>query len=131
MTFRYNGDGLRLVDITPRQSPPQPSDDLEGEPPGAAIVLEMRTRDGDITFRRLLNDPIPQTLEARSPERGLWRVDHAPPTGSFSVVVPPPERGASVVVSAGPAARLEQPGFRAGPGTARWRELLRTSAERP
>lgn len=131
MTFRYDDDGLRLVDLTPRRSPPQPSDERVGEPPAAAIVLELRTLSGTVSFRRLLHDPIPQTLEARSAQRGLWRVPYVSPSGTFSVVVPAPESGAIVVVSAGPAVRLEQPGLRAGPGPARWRELLRTSAERP
>lgn len=129
LTFRYDADGLRLAARTPRRSPPPPSQPVDPEPPHEAIVLELRSAAGEVRYRSFLVDPIPQTLEVGSGEGGLRRVVHAPPSGSFSAVVPPPQGGALVVVSAGPAVRLAQPGLQAGPG--RWRELLRTSAERP
>lgn len=131
LTFRYDADGLRLVARTPRGTPPPPTEPIEAAPPASAIVLELRSPDDQVRYRRFLVDPIPQTLEAGTREGGLRRVEHTRPSGSFTAVVPPPETGAVVVVSAGPAVRFAQPALRAAPGAARWRELLRTSAERP
>jgi hypothetical protein len=131
LTFRYGDDGLRLVARTPRRSPAPPTEPLDADPPPGAIVLDLRSASGDVRYRHFLVDPIPQTIEAGTGQGGFRRVAHAPPSGSFTAVVPPPEKDAVVVVSAGPAVRFAQPGLRAAPGPAQWRELLRTSAERP
>ena len=131
LTFHYDEHGLRLAARTPRRSPPPPTEPVNGEPPNGAIVLDLRSAAGEVRYRRFLIDPIPQTIETGTGEGGLRRIAHAPPSGSFTAVVPPPETGALLVVSVGPAVRLAQPALHAGPGPARWRELLRTSAERP
>jgi hypothetical protein len=126
LTFRYDDDGLHLVARTPRGTPPPPSEPVSAEPPPGAIVLELRAATGEVRYRRFLIDPIPQTLEAGTPDGGFQRFDHAKPSGSFSAVVPTPEDGAIIVVSVGPAVRFAQPGLRPEPGPAHWRELLRT-----
>jgi hypothetical protein len=131
LTFRYDDDGVRLFARTPRGTPPPPTEPVSAEPPPGAIVLELRSATGEVRYRCFLVDPIPQTIEAGTAEGGFLRVAHAPPSGSFTAVVPPPEEGTVVVVSAGPAVHFAQPGLRAGPGPAKWRELLRTSARRP
>jgi hypothetical protein len=131
LTFRYDDDGLRLVARTPRGTPPPPTEPVSAAPPAGAVVLELRSATDEVRYRRFLIDPIPQTLEAGAPEGGFRRVAYATPSGSFTAVVPPPEEGTVIVVSAGPAVRFAQPGMRAEPGPARWRELLRTSARRP
>jgi hypothetical protein len=130
LTFRWDDDGLRLFSRTQRRSPAPPSEPLTEPPPGA-ITLELRSRTGEVRYRRFLPDPIPQTLEAADDEGRLQRIPFAAPSGSFSAVVVPPEPGEVVVVSAGPAVRFAQPGLRGAPGTSAWRELLVTSAERP
>ncbi len=130
LTFRYDDDGLRLFSRTLRRSPAPPSEALT-EPPHGAITLELHSRTGEVRYRRFLIDPIPQTLETVGDQGRLRRVPFAPPTGSFSAVVASPEPGDVVVVSAGPAVRFAQPGLRAVSGPPAWRELLRTSAERP
>jgi len=130
LTFRYDDDGLRLFSRTSRRSPAPPSEPLTEPPPGA-ITLELRSRAGDVRYRRFLVDPVPQTVEAVDDQGRLHRIPFAPASGSFSAVVVVPQRGDVVVVSAGPAVRFAQPGLQPGPGPAAWRELLVTSAERP
>jgi hypothetical protein len=131
LTFRYDDRGLRLAARTPRRSPAPPTEQLDAEPPPGAIVLELRSSTDAVRYRRFLVDPIPQTLEAGTAQGGLRRFAHAPPSGSFTAVVPAPEPGELVVISAGPAVRFAQPGLQPGPGAPRWRDLVRTSAERP
>ena len=97
LTFRYDDDRVRLAARTPRRSPPPPSEPAGAQPPPRALVLELRSAAGEVRYRRFLIDPMPS---------------HPPRAGSFSAVVPPPDEGAQVVVSAGA-------------------QLLRTSAERP
>jgi hypothetical protein len=130
LTFRFDDRGLRLFSRTPRRSPAPPSEALT-EPPPRAITLELRSRTGEVRYRRFLVDPIPQTLETVDDQGRLGRVPFAPLTGSFSAVVVVPEPGDVVVVSAGPAVRFAQPGLQPAPGPRAWRELLVTSAERP
>lgn len=127
LTFHYDDDGLRLFSRTPRRSPAPPSEPLTEPPPGA-ITLELRSRTGEVRYRRFLVNPIPQTLEADAGEGRLRRIPFAAPSGAFSAVVAPPKAGEVVVVSAGPAVHFAQPGLR---GPAEWRELLVTSAEHP
>ena len=130
LTFRWDGDGVRLSSRTPRRSPAPPSEPLTEPPPGA-ITLELRSPAGEVRYRRFLPEPIPQTLETADDEGRLRRIPFAAPSGSFTAVVVPPRSGEVIVVSAGPAVRFAQPGLGGTPGIRGWRELLVTSAERP
>ena len=123
LTFRYDDAGLRLVDRTPRRSPAPPTEQLDRDAPPGAIVLELRSARDEVRYRQSLVDPIPQSLEAGVGDGTFQRVNHARSSGGFSVVVPAPERGSVVVVSAGPAVVLAQPGLRAVSRPGRWREL--------
>ena len=130
LVFGYDERGVRLLSRTPRGSPAPPSAALTEPPPGA-ITLELRSRSGEVRYRRFLLEPIRQTLETVGDQGRLRRIPFAPPSGAFSAVVIPPAPGDVVVVSAGPAVRFAQPALRPRPGPPAWRELLNTSAERP
>ena len=127
LTFAYDDEGLRLVDRTRRLGVAPPTAPLDRDPPPAAVVVEVRAEGGGALYRTLLADPIPQSLESFDPEAGLRRHAHAPPSGGFSAVVPAPEDATEVVVWAGPAVTLAQPGLvkRAGRGRELLRERLR------
>jgi hypothetical protein len=130
LTFAYDDAGLRLASRSPRRKPPPPGAPLDREPPPNAAVVELRSRDGEVRYRQVLTDPVPQSLEALDPDGRLRRVAYAQPTGAFSVVVPRPAGAAVVVVLAGPRLELAQPGLAAPPGVPhRWRELARVTLE--
>lgn len=130
LVFTYADDGLRLAGVTPRRKPAPRSDDTVEQPPANAISVSVRLRDGSVVYRRLMSDPIPQSVEVI--EAGtIRRLPWAPERGAFAVVVPALDQPAEVVVDAGPAVDLEQPALRAvAAGPARRRELGRFALPR-
>jgi hypothetical protein len=101
LTFRYDAHGLRLFSRTPRGSLARPSEPLTEPPPGA-ITLELRSRTGEVRYRRFLIDPITQTLETLDDLGRLRRIPFAPPSGSFSAVAIPRHRTMSSSCLRGP-----------------------------
>lgn len=129
LTFRYDDDGIRLVDRTARRSPAPPTERLDREAPSGAITLEMRSPRDEVRYRRYLVDAIPQSIEIGVGDGSFQRADHVRPTGGFSVIVPAPERESVVVVSAGPGVAFRQPGLARVGRTGEWRELMREKLE--
>jgi hypothetical protein len=128
LTFWYDEDGVRLVRRTRRRSPAPPSEPLDRDPPSGAVMAEVRSADGEVTYRRYLVNPIPQTHECFT-DTGIRRVPYVRPSGAFTTVVPPVRAHAVVVVLAGPAVRFAQPALRTPPGPGQWRELVRAPIE--
>src|SRR3954447_19081514 len=87
LTFAYDDGGLRLVGRTARRSPPPPTEPVHAEPPPSAIVLELRSPDGEVRYRGVLIDPIPQSLEAGTPDGDRMRFTRAPASGAFTAVI--------------------------------------------
>jgi hypothetical protein len=125
----YGSSTGRLVDRTARRSPAPPSEQLDQEPPSGALTLEVRSMQDEVLHRRYLVDAIPQSIEAGVGDGTLRRVEHVPPVGGFSSVVPAPEKDSVVVVSAGPGVVLGQPDLADVGRPGQWRELLRDELE--
>lgn len=114
LTFRYSEKGLELVDQTPRRSPPPPTERLDRDVPSSAVSLEVRSADEKVSYRSLVVDGISQSIEVGGKRGGeMARHAYATPSGAFSVVIPAPEKGSVVVLSAGPGASLRQLGVEA------------------
>lgn len=128
LTFRYDDDGVRLVRRTRRRSPAPPTESTDRDAPPGAVMVEVRSVDGEIRYRRYLVDPVPQSREVFT-DTGIRRVPSARPSGVFTTIVPAVEGHAVVVVSAGPGVRFAQPGLRTPAGRGRWRELVRAHLE--
>jgi hypothetical protein len=88
----------------------------------------VRSAAGETLYRRTLGDAIPQTTEVFEPEGRIRSVPYAPESGVFSVVLPVGPEADAAIVTAGPDARIAQPGLRAAPDEeGRPRELVRVS----
>jgi hypothetical protein len=120
LTFAYDEAGLRLAGSNRRTKPAPRSDDERGEGPANAVTAELRAADGRPLFRRVLREPIPQSVEVAGDDGVLRRVARPRSRGAFVVVVPDVAAATEVVIDAGPDVALEQPAF-AEPATARRR----------
>lgn len=99
LTFTYSGDTIRLAARESLGSRPARSDALRGYDGQAGFWVEVRDGSGQVTFRRVMHDPMPGYREVHAP-------DGQPPThvairdrgGVFEVVVPYPGPGSAVVL---------------------------------
>ncbi|HWM14804.1 MAG TPA: hypothetical protein VNO56_10005 [Gaiellaceae bacterium] len=131
LTFEYDQAGVRLVRRTPRGKPAPPGDDLGTPPRADTLWAEVRSATGETLYRRTLRDAIPQATEVFEPEGRIRSVPYAPESGVFSVVLPVGPEADAAIVTAGPDARITQPGLRASPDEeGRPRELVRVSLRR-
>lgn len=113
LVFTYDDDGLHLAGAVPRRKPAPRSDDTVGEPPANAVSVTVRLRDGSVVYRRLMSEPIPQSVEVI--EAGtIRRLPWAPSRGALAVVVPALDQPAEVVVDVGNDVDLRQPVLREG-----------------
>jgi hypothetical protein len=91
LTFRYDGDQVRLVSSRrlDKTVPPDP-DAGEERAEGRGFFAEVRGAGDQVLHRRLLHEPVRRDAEVFSddPERSLARVPVERPSGIFSVVVP-------------------------------------------
>ena len=93
LTFAYEGRKIELVDV-------QPVDAVAPEPPPsprgrAGYWLELRGRDKRPVFRRVLSDPLGESVEAPTgdPAGTFERATVESPSGTFQVMVPDVEEG--------------------------------------
>jgi hypothetical protein len=100
LVFAYDADGIRLLARLPGPGTVLPGDDVRAEPPATAIAAELRTAEDVPTFRRIVHDAIPATVEAFG---GGQPFRHPGPrtSGAFDVVVPDDRRAHAVVLLAG------------------------------
>lgn len=128
LIFEYDENGIRLVRRA-RRGKPAPVGDIADRPVAAdKIFLEVRSKDGRASFRRILRDPIPQTTEVFEPDGKITRVPVRQPRGVFTTVIPSDRRADHLVILAGPAVELAEPGFALAPeARGRTREIFRTS----
>lgn len=125
LVLAYDERGLHLAGVIPRAKAVPVSADVHRVAPVNAVTVEVRLRGGATVYRRVLREPIPQSVEVFD-EGGPRRLPTAPPTGAFSVVVPAVDQAADVVIEAGPDVELRQPAFaRAAGEPQRRRELAR------
>jgi hypothetical protein len=100
LIFGYDADGVRLLARLPGPEVVPPGDDVRAEPPATAIAAELRTA-GDVpTFRRVVDEAIPETVEVYDVGRP-FRTPGADNPGVFDVIVPDDERARHVVLLAG------------------------------
>jgi hypothetical protein len=91
LTFRYEGDQVRLVSSRRLDKTVPPDPDAAEEPAeGLGFFAEVRGADDQVLHRRLLHDPVPRDAEVFSddPQQSLARVPVERPSGIFSLVVP-------------------------------------------
>lgn len=124
LTFAYDESGLRLAGSNRRSKPAPRSDDERGDGPTNAVTAELRAADGTTLFRRVLREPIPQSVEIAGDDGALRRVAVARSRGAFVVVVPDLAAAEEIVVDAGPDVVLSQPGFVEPPAARRRRRRL-------
>ena len=127
LVFAYDADGIRLLARLPGPGTVLPGDDVRAEPPATAIAAELRTAEDVPTFRRIVHDAIPATVEAFG---GAQPFRHPGPrtSGAFDVVVPDDERARDVVLVAGARGVPPELRFAPAPGArARAREIARFS----
>jgi len=100
LVFAYDAGGIRLVARQPGPRPSLPSDDPGGEPPETAIAADLHTPQGVPTFRRVVRDAIPDSVEVFHPDR-TFRVPEPRASGAFAVLLPDDGRASEVVLVAG------------------------------
>jgi hypothetical protein len=128
LVFAYDTDGIQLTARIPGALTVAPSDDVTAEPPATAIAAELRTAKDVPTFRRVVHDAIPPTIEVFDPDRGVHRLPRPRESGAFAVVVPDDERARDVVLVAGARGVPPELRFAPAPGArARAREIARFS----
>jgi hypothetical protein len=114
LTFRYEGDEVRLISSRRIDKVLPPEDETVAEErPG--LFVEVRGADDRVLRRRPLRDPVRRDAEVFSddPDRPLRRVPLERPAGVFSLVVPDLEEADYVaLVERGAQAR---PGLAAAP----------------
>jgi hypothetical protein len=119
LTFRYEGDEVRLVSSRRVDKLLPPGEPAAAERPG--FFAEVRGPDDRILDRRLLHQPVRRDAEVFTgdPERPLARVPVERPAGVFSLLVPDLEEAdyVALVERAAPA----EPGLAAAAPT----ELIR------
>jgi hypothetical protein len=93
LTFSYEGRRLELVDV-------QEVDAVVPEPPAsehgrAGYWLELNDGGGRSVFRRVLHEPVGESVEVFSddPERPFQRATVEKPAGTFQVMVPAVDEG--------------------------------------
>ncbi|MEZ5097678.1 MAG: hypothetical protein R2731_17240 [Nocardioides sp.] len=118
LTFAFDERGLRLAGAQRRRKAAPPGHDTRLPAPDHAVVVELRAADGRALHRRLLHDPIPQSVEIVNDQGRFERVPTALPRGPSSPWYRTSTRH-DLVVDAGPRVRLAQPalaGVRLAPG---------------
>jgi hypothetical protein len=100
LTFAYEGRSIELRDVevvdTVAPAPPPAESGLAG------FVLEVHGRDGKLLFRRMLSEPLGESVELpagdRDKQRPFERATVQKPSGTFIVMVPAVEGGAQVAL---------------------------------
>ncbi|HEX6673530.1 MAG TPA: hypothetical protein VF486_00675 [Actinomycetes bacterium] len=126
LTFRYEGDEVRLVSSRRLDKLVPPDPDAEEAAERRGFFAEVRGADGSVLHRRLLHPPVRRDAEVFSddPQRSLGRVPVERPSGVFSLVVPDLEEADHVALVERGAP--ERPGLAAAPG-----ELIRVPLRGP
>jgi hypothetical protein len=90
LTFRYEGDQVRLVSSRRLDKLVPPDPDAEEAAERSGFFAEVRGAGDRVLHRRLLHQPVRRDAEVFSddPERSLARVPVERPSGVFSLVVP-------------------------------------------
>ncbi|HYK53110.1 MAG TPA: hypothetical protein VEV38_06240 [Candidatus Eremiobacteraceae bacterium] len=90
LTFKYDGDTVRLVRRTALNKVPPASDPTEGYEGQSGSWLEVRDARGRVVHRQVLHHPIKHDIEVFSgdPKRPFVRQMLDRPTGEFDVIVP-------------------------------------------
>lgn len=98
LTFRYDGDDVRLVGLTRIQKAVSPTQSAEGDRLGS--WTEVRDADGKMLDRRSLPDPVRTDAEVFPESLGgaITRVAVERPSGVFTVLVPDLEGAESLAL---------------------------------
>jgi hypothetical protein len=100
LLVEYRGTRLTLRDRTRVEKAIPPSDAIRGFEGESGFWVELRSKNGELLYRRIIHNPIAYDVEAYDEERGPRRHRVGAPAGVFSVLVPDlPEADSLVVVS--------------------------------
>lgn len=125
LTFAYDESGIRLAAWNRRSKPAPRGHDERVAAPRNGISVELRDDMGVPLFRRLLAEPIAQTVEVVAEAGHLQRLPIARPNGTFIVVVPNLIAAVEISIDAGPDVVLRQQAFASGPAEPQRRRLAR------
>lgn len=123
LVLAYDDEGLRLAAATPRAKRAPASGPISVEPAANAITVDVRRKGGVTVYRRVLSEPIAQSVEVFDAPRPR-RLATVPRRGAFAVVVPAVNERTQVVVEAGPDAMPRQSAFQAAVRTGSGRREL-------
>jgi len=127
LTFAYDGDDIRLVSRHDVEMITPPSEPLgEGEA-HAGFWYELKNERDQTLYRRLMHNPVEQSHEVFSPEKGrsIQRTAAQRRSGVFSVVVPEVAEGRFVTLAHAPLPAPGTPRTAAAPTPPARRELAR------
>ncbi|TEB05460.1 hypothetical protein Psch_02501 [Pelotomaculum schinkii] len=105
LTFAYRGEEIELVVAQRVAMFVPPADSLEEREPRSGFWLELRDAAGALVFRQDLHNPIAADYEVfpENPAGEIVRLPAAAPSGTFTLVIPEPERAENLVLVASPS----------------------------
>ena len=105
LMFAYDGRRVSLKSAQPVTMRVPASDRIDESTNRSGTWIEVRDFRDRVLYRKVLHDPMPTTLEVPSgdPVRTFTRVPAPKSSGVFSVVIPEPAQGATLVLWASPA----------------------------
>ncbi|MFE6049258.1 hypothetical protein ACFQ6N_00705 [Kitasatospora sp. NPDC056446] len=104
LIVEYEGTSLRLVSRQRVEMTSPPGDRLAGPGEAQGFWVEVRDRESNVLYRRVLNDPVQHDAEVFSadPGQSVARVPVATPKGAFAVLVPDIEAADYVALVSSP-----------------------------
>jgi len=104
LIFSYKGSKTKLESKHAIEMIALPSDSTEDYKDRSGFWVELRDKQDQVIYRRIVRNPIEEELEAPSgdPTRPFTRVSNPNPEGTFSVLVPDFETAEALVLCASP-----------------------------
>jgi hypothetical protein len=103
LTFSYDAEGVRLHSSNPVNKQPRADEDPLPAPGSGAVVAEVRTSGGHVTYRTVVPRAMPATIEVVGGPRGFELVPNVSNAGAFTVTVPLDAPGSEVVLLGRPS----------------------------
>ena len=123
LTFAYDESGIRLAAWHGRSKPAGRGQDERMAAPRNGISVELRDEAGVPLFRRLIAEPIAQTVEVVSETGHLQRLPIAMARGTFVAVVPNLPDAVEISIDSGADSTFYQQAFVSESASSRRRQL--------
>lgn len=107
LLIQYDGDQLTVIDRREVETAAPPSDQLKGFEGQSGFWFELRDANGQALYRRVMQSPIQQEVEAFEPDGSATRHVIEKPQGVFSVLVPDVPEADHVAIVSSPLAAHE------------------------